>query len=83
MQIKFNSKSIHFSFDDEQRGFNKKCLHLWSGTTLRVGGSPIVSTVFSSAGFYHAILLHNACKGGVGSAPHKAGVIPDEADFSS
>lgn len=32
-------------------------------------------TVFSFADFYYAILLQNACKGGVGSAPHEIEAI--------
>jgi hypothetical protein len=38
--------------------------------------SSVVSTLFSSADFYYAILLHDACKGGVGSAPHEVEAIP-------
>jgi hypothetical protein len=39
--------------------------------------SAMVSTVFSFTDFSYAILLHNACKGGVGSAPHEVETIPD------
>jgi hypothetical protein len=39
--------------------------------------SSTVSAAFSSADFYYAILLHNACKGRVGSAPHEVETISD------
>jgi hypothetical protein len=67
--MQFNSKRTHFSFDKERRGFNIKCLYPCSGATLCTVFSSVVSTVFSSADFYHAILLRSACKGGVGSVP--------------